>query len=301
MEIRVDYLKGETIVYSHKRTKRPHNFNLNKLNENKRDFPCPFCLENQDIIGELICENELGSRIVKNIYPIVDGIFGFHDVAIESFEHGLQLKDMSRVLVYNFLMLLQSRTREISENGDIKNVQVFKNSGPISGATLEHSHWQIVSTDFISHKIQVISNNFTKYFETTEKCFLCSEKDVIKINEDENMIFSIPKAGYGNINLRIFPKRHVGSFNELNPEELDSLGKYIITSARILSKYTEDGSFNILFFTEPAGAKNKDFHFFIDIVERKGTFGGFELATGDYINSVLPEDLYNELKNILEV
>ncbi len=301
MEIRTDYLKSETIVYSLKRSKRPHNYNINKTSGQNNDFPCPFCKENANLTGETIIDNVLGSRIVKNIYPVVDNEFGVHDVAIESPIHELQLKDMSIALVYNFLQLMQSRAQEVSLKDNIKNVQVFKNSGPISGATLEHSHWQIVSTNVVPHKNKIISNNFTKYFEETKGCFLCNENEVIKVKEDDNMIFSIPKAGCGNINFRIFPKRHVSTFLELETEELKSLAEYIITSANILSEFKDIVSFNIIFFSEAVGENNENFHFFVDVIERMGTFGGFELATGDYINSVLPEELYKELKNKMEV
>ncbi len=301
MEIRVDYLKSETIVYSHRRSKRPHNYNINKAQVKSSDFVCPFCKENCKQTGELICENEFGSRIIKNLYPVVEDELGVHDVAIESFNHGLQLKDMSHELVFNFLLLLQKRTKVLAEKDYIKNVQVFKNNGPISGATLEHSHWQIVSTGFIPHKTQLISDNFTKHFESTGSCFLCEENDILKLKEDNYTVMGVPKAGCGNMNFRIFPKRHLRNFSELNSEEISSIAEYIIFVANAISKLNEVVSFNILLFSEPLGNPNEHFHFFIDILDRKGTHGGFELSTGDFINSVLPEDMYHQIKEVMEV
>ncbi len=301
MEIRVDYLKSETVVYSRKRSKRPHNYNINKSKVQSGDFPCPFCLENNNLIEETICENILGSRIVKNLYPVVDGEFGAHDVAIESVKHDLALKDMSLEVVTEFLVLLQERCIALKKMELIKNIQIFKNSGPISGATLEHSHWQIVSTSFIPHKTQTISDNFTSYRKETESCFLCNENDIIKLKENENVVMGVPKAGCGNLNLRLFPKRHVTNFIELSKAELNSIAEYIINAANTIYRLEESSSFNILFFSNPEGNNNKDFHFFIDILDRKGTFGGFELATGDFINSVLPEEMYQKIINVMEV
>ncbi len=301
MEIRVDYLKSETIVYSQRRSKRPHNYNINKAQAHSFGFSCPFCQENKNQVGELVFENEFGSRIVKNLYPVVDGELGIHDVAIESYEHDLQLKDMSHEHVLNFLLLLQNRYADVSSNEFIKNVQAFKNNGPISGATLEHSHWQIVSTNFIPRKTQLISDNFTKFLEETGSCFLCSENEIIKLREDRHVVMGVPKAACGNINFRIFSKRHVKSFVELNTEELSSIANDIIFAATAISKLREIVSFNILFFSEPIGKQNEDFHFFIDILDRKGTFGGFELSTGEFLNSVLPEEMYEEIKKIMEV
>ncbi len=301
MEVRVDYLKSERIIYSNSRKDRPHNFVFNKIKKDNMSFVCPFCKENSNILGETIVENKFGSKIIKNIYPMVDGQFGIHDVAIESCEHELKLRDMDVELIYNFLIMIKTRAQNLCNMDYLENIQIFKNDGRNSGASLEHSHWQIVSTDFIPHKTAIISSNFSKYFTDHKKCILCSSDEVINVLEDELFILSIPKASYGSISFRLFPKAHKNSFVELSDREVRSLAYMLKKAANLVYYLDESASFNVLFFSEPANKKNRGFHFFVDIVDRKGSFGGFELSTGDFVNSTLPEELYEKVIEILEV
>ncbi len=301
MEVRVDYLKGEAVLYSNSRKHRPHNFNLSKTMSLSNAIDCPFCKENKKLVEDIIMENSTGSRIVRNIFPMVDGELGTHDVAIESYDHDLRLKDMKVVNFSKFLQLVQLRCKEHENLSYTENVQVFKNSGPLSGASLKHSHWQILSTNFVPNKVRTITNNFNAYKNETGKCYLCEEGEVIKLLEDENMILGIPKASYGGLSFRVFPKLHISSFLDLDENSIRSLCEKIIYSLNLIDELDKESSYNILFFSKPKNYKDKKFHFFVDIVNRKGSFGGFELSTGEFINSVLPEDLYKKIKEIREV
>lgn len=301
METRIDYLKDERILYSTKRGKRPLQYNFNNQSNRTQEAECPFCIGNKHLVEEMICENELGSRIIKNIYPIVDGSYGVHDVAIESYDHELEFKDMPLELVQEFLKMIQNRQRNLEQLDNIEYVQIFKNCGAKAGASIIHPHCQIMATNYVPSKIETIKRNYTKYNDENKTCYLCSEKDIMKIYEDDFAVMGIPSANKAGKCFRIFTKRHIDSFSKLNSFELHSLSKMLIEATQLLDKLEKGVSYNIMFFTSPAKHKANEFHFFVEVIERKGNFGGFELSTGDYVNSTLPESVYDEIKNLTEV
>lgn len=302
MRIRVDYLKDETIMYSSSRMHRPNNYVLANTNMVSATIECPFCSKNEDMIRDIVYKNNrTGIRIVKNLYPAIDGVEGIHDVVIESYDHNKKFKDFDEVFVYDFLKTIKYRYDEISKMDDIKHIQIFKNNGRNSGASLEHSHWQIIGTNFVPSKIKTMNSKFEQYQREKGVCYNCSQKDLYKIMEDDEVFVGIPYASSASISFRIVPKKHYGDFSELDDKTLKSISNMLLRTLSILNALEENLSYNILFFSKPASYKNDVFHFFIEVVGRKGRYGGFELSAGGFISSILPEDLFEKIKSILEV
>ncbi len=307
MDIRKDFLKNDTIIYSSARSNKPTNYknDLKSVIKSDDDFKlgCPFCESNEKLIGELLLFDEkTKARVVKNTYPVVQDEIGFHDVAIESLEHGLQFKDMTSDLVFEFLKLLKKRCEMVLSNDHIKSIQIFKNSGPFSGASLEHSHWQILSLNYVPKNIVEISKNFDNYFKENKNCYLCDNDYSYNVSEDDYMKVVLPKAAAVAQTLRIYPKVHKGSFLDLDDSELMSLSKMLVFSVNLVDKLFEGNSYNILFYSKPICDKNEDFenfHFFAEVMGRKGRLGGFELSTGEYVSSTSPEQVYDEIKLLM--
>ncbi len=308
MEIRKDFLKNESIIYASARSNKPTNYknDTKTIVKENVDFKadCPFCENYDGIIGDLLLFDEENKiRIVKNRFPVVQGEIGFHDVAIESPNHDLKMKDMSENLIFDFLKLVIKRCEMILEHKNIKHIQLFKNNGPFSGASLEHSHWQILSLSYIPKTIVEISNNFKAYSLENNRCYLCDSENSYGIIEDTYMKMVLPKASYIAQTFRVYPKTHKGSLLELDNDELLSLSKMLVFGVNLISKLDEGNSYNIIFYSKPIEFEddepNTTFHFFVEIVGRKGRMGGFELSTGEYTSSILPEELYNEIKSLL--
>ncbi len=304
MEIRKDFLKNDKIIYSSSRSNKPKNYNndiviVNTDIDYKVD--CPFCESNVNLLNDLILLDEnIKARVVKNRYPVIDGELGFHDVAIESYDHDLQLRNMNKEHVFEFLKLIKKRCEMVLEHDNIKNIQIFKNNGQLSGASLEHSHWQILSTNYVPKNIDEIGQRFDEYLNENNTCYLCSDDYSYSIKEDDFMKMVLPKAAASVRTFRIFPKVHKSSFLELNDEELLSLSEMLVFSTSLIDKLEKGNSYNILFYSKPVSEFEDDnFHFFVEVVARKGRLGGFEMATGEYMSSTLPEELFDDINSLL--
>ncbi len=301
MDIRLDYLKNETIFYSNKRSERPNNFNIN-VEQARQDVTCPFCKQNESVMAESVYKNEkTGIRIVKNKYPSVDEEHGVHEVLIESYDHDMQLDSMDEKFIFEILKVMKNRLLQIEQEEIINSVQIFKNTGSKSGASLEHSHWQILGLDFVPKTLQTINRQFEEYKKENENCFLCEGKDIIKIIEDDEIVVGIPHAHASAKSFRIYPKKHITSFSQANNEFLSCFASALAKCIWILKTMDKNISYNIIFYSKPIKREKENFHFFVDVIGRRGTYGGFEFATGSYVSSELPEDFYLKVKEILEV
>ncbi len=301
MDIRLDYLKNETVFYSDKRSERPNNYNVS-VEKTRQDITCPFCKENESITAESVYKNEkTGIRIVKNKYPSVDETHGIHEVLIESFDHNIQLEDMDEQFIFEMLKVMRHRLAQIESEEIINSAQIFKNTGSKSGASLEHSHWQILGLDFVPKTLQIINRQFEEYKKENGQCYLCEGKDIIKIIEDDEIVVGLPYAHVSAKSFRIFPKKHITSFSESSNDFLLSFARALAKCIWILKTVDENISYNIIFYSKPPKREKESFHFFAELIGRRGTYGGFEFATGSYVSSQLPEDFYLKVKEILEV
>lgn len=302
MELRKDYVLDRWVIISENRNYRP-NENKEKKKKRKVKF-CPFCPENEAITPPEIYRLDEGDhwkiRAFENKFPAValDGqakiethnkyftfsnSYGKHEIIVETPEHkpfsDLKSEEIKKVFdVYNL------RIKELYKLPKIKYVQVFKNSGKKSGESIGHSHSQLIAYNKIPHWIE-------KEVEASEKkCPYCEIIEIEKNSdrrcfENEFFVAFTPYASRFPYEIWIFPKEHIKNFDEMNNSKRLYLAEIL---KKVLMKLRKmDASYNYAIHYAP---KDKDLHFHIEIYPRISIWGGFELGTGDIINTVSPED-----------
>ena len=297
----------------------PYLINNCIIAENRKKRPeigkdsllCPFCPGHEGDIEEVILEvkDETGAfltRIVNNKYPIC-GIhhetYGRHDVVIDTPDHQQHPKDFSEEHWNVLLKLIQERWQQIADDGQIAFIQVFKNYGTLAGASISHSHWQIVALDEIPYYVQLQYEHFSQFNKTQQQCYMCylieTMDQSLIICEDENWIAAAPKVSEYAHETWLIPKKHHKVYGYLSSFELNSCGQML---KKLLAAYEvlEKGyAFNICFMS--GGIKNSlDYHFFIKIIPRVTNWAGFELSTHCYFNTVHPITHAQVMKNILK-
>ena len=167
-ELRKDPVLGRWIIIATERGKRPSDFVISE-SETTGGF-CPLCPGNEKTTpGEvLVYGRESGNpnspgwkvRVVPNKYPALviegdlnregEGLYdkmngiGAHEVIIESPRH----EDVFSKLPPEHMMMVfkafKNRIRDLEHDDRFRYVLVFKNYGKAAGASLEHSHSQLV-------------------------------------------------------------------------------------------------------------------------------------------------------------
>lgn len=271
---------------------------------NEGDSTCPFCLVNESSLERIIKENwqdgKLFIRIVPNLYPLTSqaNAPGVHDVVIDTEQHTLHPMNFS-YLHWEVLMLeIFHRWHTIMLNPKIRIIQVFKNYGSKAGASISHSHWQIVALEDIPYSL---SQRYRSYNIDSE-CYLCSilhNQEGYKIWESISWEIWIPPIPEFPYEVWLVPKIHYQHYGQLRSEEIKELGRLIKNLLQVYHQLNPGYSFNICFM---AGDLHEaySYHFHIKLVMRTGQIAGFELTTGCHIISESPSNYATKFKKLLQ-
>lgn len=300
-DIYKNYLTNETVLIAPDRNNRPNDFIRVKQHNKTNAKNCPFCIENENEKLHILYENDKKTcRIIKNKYPFTKSGEMSHEVVIDSINHmdtfhKRPIEEMADV-IYGIIC----REKVNYEKNDIKLVCIFKNEGIDAGTSLEHSHAQMISLSYIPDKFETIAKNMINFQKENKKCYICSledEKDVFVFCENESFRSVTKNESFA---IDILPKRHIKTLSELSSKEILDFVSLLKTTISKLQKLFSECSFNILYYNSPKidGDFIDEFHFYVQIVPRLNSFGGFELLTGDIASSYIAKDLAEKLKNI---
>ncbi len=302
-ELRQDYLSKEWVALSESRSSRPQFFEKPQFAPAKSAEHCPFCPENMHMTPNDSYRSPDGSiRAIPNLYPAVvpecpEG-FGYHEVLIDTIRHDQQLHEYTPEKIASVLSALKDRYNYFQMKENVKHVQVFKNNGPDAGASIEHSHWQIVTLPFVPYRQQTIFDSAADY----NGCYICTLREQhpsLTVFENEGSFSVVPYAPLYSCTVNIVPIRHAASIGELDEADLAALAENLWVNLRALFAIKPNSNYNICFNCKATPELRDGFHFFIQIIPRLNNFAGFEISTGCYINSVFPEAWVKKLKDVI--
>ncbi len=289
----VDYLTKDEIFISEKRHKRPHSYTAmkNKDYEEISKKNCPFC-EKSNAIPYVISEkNDI--RVIPNKYPVASEDDGIHEVLVESKNHCLKFYEDKDENCIDVFKMLQERYNILIKKHN--TVVIFKNEGLLSGASLYHSHWQILAINNPTPRNRKIYNSFCEFKNETNKDFFSkTNEEILVYKETENIVAYVPKYIKTNLQTRLYTKRKVSSFGLLTEYELKDLAVTVKEILLVYKSVFTDFSYNIL-FNDFDNRENG--HFYIEVLPRLGKFGGFELCSESYITSSTGKESVEIFKN----
>ncbi len=292
-QIRKDYFKDKYVIIAPNRAKRPHRTG----NIVETDSQCHFCPQNfkNEVITyqdnnyggdwEIVAVvNKFAALTVEN-----PDAYGQTEVIIETRRHGLDVNDFSVDHIVRIFNAYTDRFNYLRNLDGIKHVIIFKNEGGKAGASIAHTHSQVIAMPFLPPKTEKEAGDYNKYRLEHATCPYC---DIIKketnkprvIWEDENLFVLSPYASEDPYGVWLLPKRHMRTIADLNRAEKESIA---IALKVVLGKLDEFGiSYN--YFIENS-VNTEDYHMHIKIKPRPNIWAGLELGTGVVINPIAPE------------
>lgn len=328
-ELRKDPLTGRWVIISAERSKRGSDWSDSVIQPKSNTF-CPFCEGNEDRTPpEITAIRPPGSlantpgweiRVVPNKFPALDvnadldfqenGLYkqingvGAHEVIIETPKHVMQLAELPQNHIRNLLRIYQSRIFELSQDQRFRYILVFKNSGYAAGASLEHSHTQLIATPIIPKRVHEEIQGFRHYFQTQKKCVLCDtitqemkyQKRVV--TQNQSFIAIEPFASCFPFETWIIPFAHWQYFEQMDEQYLLDLSAILKEVLQRLKKGLKQSPYNFILHTSPHSVGSKFlFHWHLEIVPKLTKVAGFEWGSGFYINPVPPENAAEWLRN----
>lgn len=303
-ELRKDYILDRYVIVSASRGKRPHEFRQEEIKEeSKKDFFAP---GNEDLtppeIGRIETPEGWKMRWFPNKFAAVtpegdpelrtdnryftySSAYGHHEVIVET-PGDEQLWDLPEKDIKKLLEVYADRIKELSEKDSIKYVSVFKNHGKAGGTSLIHSHSQVIAYNKIPEQVKEKTDAVKKH----EACPYCEIIGIEKSSfrrcyENKSFAAFTPYASRFHFEIWVFPLKHIRSMDEMDEAMMKDLAEIL---KKIFSKLKElNAPYNMEIFYSP---ESEDMHFHIEISPRLAIFAGFEILTGDVINSLSPEE-----------
>ncbi len=304
-ELRTDFL-GRSVVLTPRRASRPHDFAPVVPQKSGLPAQCFFCPGNESKTppeiervaadGSFKPAVSLNSpdvskwltRVFPNKFPAFGknskSAYGAHEVIVETSDHTKTLSQLDEAAFVRYLGMMARRLRAHAKDRKIKYTCVFKNEWADAGASLEHTHTQMVA-------MNVVPDNIKKQKRLCASscpfCLLAVDDKFSKIIDTGPFLVVAPYAPRFNHEVWIVPRMHTANIVDLDEEAIKALARTLRTVLRAQDSYLNYPAYNILFFLAPH--REKAFHFHIEICPRMAKWAGFEYGAETVMNSIKPE------------
>lgn len=229
-------------------------------------------------------------------------LVGGHEVIIESPDHCLSLTSLSDDHISLVFKAYQERIRNWLTKETIEYVVLFKNVGPRAGASLSHTHSQLIAMDFLPSEVAARNRRVQTYQSERLGCPMCatieeelSDKKRI-VFESENFLAFCPYASPTPFLVYLVPKSHGLRFDEIGDEVRDEFALQAVRILRSLEKTQKDCHYNFVLHTYRPSQDGSNLHWHLELVPRLTMPAGFEWGSDCFINPCYPEQAASILR-----
>jgi UDPglucose--hexose-1-phosphate uridylyltransferase len=328
-EIRFNPVTRDWVIIAPERSRRPQEF-ISRRERHvvpSRVPTCPFCPGNESLTpGETSRRDADGRWIVRavpNKFSALSSIgdvlkqrttmfrqsvsgVGRHEVIIETPDHNGILPLLPLFHIENLLHMYRERLVEFYHDPRVQHVVVFKNHGQSAGTSLEHPHSQIVGTPVfpgqVMERIDLARQNY--YYFDYGDCLYCSiiqdemDEGTRMVAENESFVAFVPFAALSPFHLWVFPKMHRSCFSQITDSELTELAQIMRDVLLRLYVGLGDPDYNYVIRCVSESTGIECFHWYLAVIPRVSQSAGFEMGSGMFINSALPEDCAGFLRDV---
>ena len=329
-ELRKDPVTGRWVIISTDRQKRPNDFRFERASIIGRE-QCPFCPGHESFTPrEVFAYRQNGTapntpgwdvRVVPNKFPALqvegtldregEGMFdrmngiGAHEVIIETPDHGKTLASMSEPEIERVLWAFRERVLDLKQDRRFRYILIFKNHGAAAGASLEHTHSQLIALPVVPDFVREEVEGARRHFATKERCVFCDivhqEIDTGRrvIQENADIVALSPYAPRFPFETWLLPRRHAARFEDAPRHEYEGLARLLKAVLMRVNRALESPPYNLIIHSSPFSEETTDFyHWHLELMPKLTKVAGFEWGTGFYINPTSPEEATRVLRAV---
>jgi UDPglucose--hexose-1-phosphate uridylyltransferase len=328
-ELRRDPLSDRWVVIAENRAGRPDQYQ--PASARRIVAPCPFCRgqerETPPAAATYVADGQPTTdanwqvRVVPNKYPAVRAdlpayqadsavgetraAIGAHEVIIESPQHLVSLSGLSDRQVELTFTAYQDRLVYWQRDDRLAYGLIFKNARAAGGASLEHTHSQLIATPSVPSEVArelACAERLLGSYGACAFCRLLDEEAATGariVAEDEHYVALCPYASRFPYETWVLPRRHASRFEDVGRQPLQRLAHLVRELICRLEQIVSELAYNYWIHTAPWGGENyqRSYHWHLEIVPRLTRMAGFELGTGYFINPVSPEQAARRLRS----
>jgi UDPglucose--hexose-1-phosphate uridylyltransferase len=349
-EIRINpIVPSESVLVSSARGMRPRKEEAPAPRDTRKHVEhCPFCTGNEHMTPPTVAGapddgDDWQVRVVENLYPVlgddrgsgnlvfglqqaIDG-YGRHEVIIDHPVHGIALHEMSEEHLLVLIGMYLERIRSLyAGDARIQYVLVFKNFGPAAGASIAHTHSQVIAMPVVPENVYNELVHSRAYHEKTRQCIFCSLIDEALtfeatiydrvsgavrrqisvgqyvIERGEHFVAIKPFASRYEWEIHILPLQHSSDFVDISEAESVDLARVLKRTMARLDAVIGGAQYNFFLHSLPHSKRFADchdsYHWHLEICPRTSIPTGFELGSGLFVSTVSPEQAAHQLRAV---
>ncbi|HUK57565.1 MAG TPA: galactose-1-phosphate uridylyltransferase [Nitrospiria bacterium] len=332
-ELRKDPIVGRWVIIATERGKRSNDYRPAAPAAGVEPRFCAFCSGNEDKTPpEILAYRPEGSkpnspgwrvRVIPNKFPALriegglnregEGIYdkmngvGAHEVIIESPDHKQTLATLTAKQVEDVLWSFRDRTLDLKRDKRFRFILLFKNYGESAGASVEHSHSQLIALPIVPRNVIEELRGAKEYYDFKERCIFC---DIIRqelaskvrlVSENDQYVCIAPYAARFPFENWILPKIHNPYFEDPQKNDFEALSRILGDALKRQNKALNTPPYNFIIHSAPFNQSYHDedyYHWHMEIMPRLTHLAGFERGTGFYINPTPPEEAAKFLREL---
>src|SRR3989338_5539120 len=232
-------------------------------------------------------------RVFKNKYPLVDD----HEIIIHSPDRD---KDIDELPLEQNMKIIRAFLNRVSYFGEQdKEVMIFNNRGGRAGASITHTHSQIIALKGFPGIIEKEKESALKYYNENNSCFWC---DMIKnevsdgsriIYESTHFVLLVPPACRWSYEMLLIPKNHKPNFGFIDETEINDLSVMLKSALSSYNTLFNKPDRNFWIHT----VRYEPYHWHMGFIAHLKVFGGVELGAGIWVSDkASPEDSAKQLR-----
>ncbi|MCL4191587.1 MAG: galactose-1-phosphate uridylyltransferase [Thermoguttaceae bacterium] len=328
-DLRKDPIVGRWVIVAKSRAKRPHDFESSP--RLRRGKFCPFCEGNEDSTpNEIIAYRNPGTqpnrkgwrvRVIPNKFPALEiegdlqkrgeGIYdmmrgvGAHEVIIESPQHLVSTSQLAEENLREVLWVYRDRLVDLKRDNRLVYGMIFKNVGAAAGASLEHTHSQLIVTPIVPINVGEEMSGSLEFYNYRGRCVYCdmiqqelaTEKRIVV--DAPGFLAFCPFASRFPFETWVLPKAHSSHYENIQKNGIEELAGMMRLVIAKIEAALDQPAYNYIIHTAPFDTQEiRHYHWHIEIMPSLTRAAGFEWGTGFYINPVPPEEAAAFLRDI---
>ncbi|OGR60238.1 MAG: galactose-1-phosphate uridylyltransferase [Elusimicrobia bacterium GWA2_69_24] len=326
-ELRQNLANKEWVIIATERARRPEEFHQGVRTKPvlpERSPDCPFCPGNEAACGTehfSLGKPDWRVRVVANKFPALvpdpppapphTGLYrhlpgeGIHEVIIDSPSHAKHPALLDEAARRDLFLAYRERFRAAAKDPKVALTQLFKNHGEGAGTSLVHPHSQLIGSSVVPAGVRHRMDEAQKYHYKHKVCVFCAmaeEERRLKVRilaDTPHFTAFVLFAALSPFHIWVLPKRHTATFGDSTDSELDDLSQVMGSLLRRVDRGLGDPDYNYLIQSSPQDRGETDaFHWYLSLIVRLTRTAGFELGSGMYVNTSLPEESARFLNGI---
>jgi UDPglucose--hexose-1-phosphate uridylyltransferase len=327
-ELRKDPIVDRWVIIAENRAARPNELVQPEL-PGAGPEACPFCEGNEkQTPGEVAALRSKGStadgpgwrvRVVPNRYPALEQTadqpttsnrfysslpgLGVHEVIVECADHLTRTTDLSEVQLAEVLVTYRDRLLAAKLEPRLRSGMIFKNVGSAAGASIEHSHSQLIATPLLGTSLAQELSSAGQFYHSQRRCIFCEliERERADgrrmVLDATGFVAFCPYAARFPYETWILPNAHSSHYETLSRHDCNQLASVLLGAMAKIEAAADRPAYNYVIHSAPFDAEAHDlYHWHIEIIPRLTSTAGFEWGSGLYINPLAPERAADRLR-----